>query len=201
MFTEHVQSRREQREETRRKVLATADALFRRHGFAATTVRQIATEAGVSVGTVMSVGDKHQLLVDNVDGWIADRHAQHHPADDAPPRGSTLPDQVLAIFEPFIAYFDSDRELSREYGAIIVRGRHTSSIFGELDERLGTDLVGVLIRGGATPEDAESAATTIYFAYLGVLFSSAPAPVGAERDHLRAVITFVIRSITQEAVP
>ncbi|QRX90089.1 TetR family transcriptional regulator [Streptomyces noursei] len=51
-------------------MLSAAERLFRDQGFGATTVRQIATDAAVSTGTVMSVGDKDALLVAIFDSWI-----------------------------------------------------------------------------------------------------------------------------------
>ncbi len=75
MFNEHVQSRSDAKASTTQRVLATADRLFREDGFAATTVRRIAAEADVSVGTVMGVGDKDGLLIAIVDQWIAAVHA------------------------------------------------------------------------------------------------------------------------------
>lgn len=48
--------------ETRRAVLAAATQLFVERGFAATTIDQVATSAGVSRPTVFAVGSKAQLL-------------------------------------------------------------------------------------------------------------------------------------------
>ena len=44
--------RREQASVTRRDILAAAQRLFERHGYAATTMAAIATEAGVALKTV-----------------------------------------------------------------------------------------------------------------------------------------------------
>src|SRR4051794_31927704 len=63
MFTERVHSRAQAREANRGKDLRAAESLFVRQGFAPTTIRQIAEDAAVSVGTVMSVTDKNGLLV------------------------------------------------------------------------------------------------------------------------------------------
>ncbi|WP_293777821.1 TetR/AcrR family transcriptional regulator, partial [uncultured Corynebacterium sp.] len=64
MFTEHVHtSRAATKSGTHSKVLATAYDLFLTQGYATTSIRTIASEAGVSVGTVMGVGDKQTLLI------------------------------------------------------------------------------------------------------------------------------------------
>ena len=51
------------RRDTEARVLERAERLFVRRGYAATSVRDIAAEAGVSVGTVVSVGGKAELFV------------------------------------------------------------------------------------------------------------------------------------------
>jgi len=56
--------RREAAERTRLAILAAARALFVEHGYAGTSVQQIAARAGISVDTVYaSVGRKPQLLL------------------------------------------------------------------------------------------------------------------------------------------
>ena len=55
--------RAESRVESSRRVLVAAADLFTRQGYAATTVPQIAAAAGVSVGTVASVGSKDALFL------------------------------------------------------------------------------------------------------------------------------------------
>jgi AcrR family transcriptional regulator len=58
------QSRRErQAAETRQEILDTAAQLFAERGFAATSIKDIATEAGVAIQTIYSsVGSKGELL-------------------------------------------------------------------------------------------------------------------------------------------
>ncbi|MER6989089.1 TetR/AcrR family transcriptional regulator [Saccharopolyspora hirsuta] len=193
MFSEHVQSRAEKRAETRQKVLAAAERLFREQGFGATTIRKIAAEAGVSTGTVMSVGDKDALLVAIFDIWIEAVHRER--ADGGPPAsaGSGV-DGVMALIEPFIRYFMLDEELSREYAAIVVRGVHESEIFRELADSLIAELAGALGRAGLAEADADRGARVVYFAYLGILMNIAHGTVRESEavDQLREVIGFAI---------
>jgi len=67
-----VSVRSAQRDDTHARVVAAANAQFLEHGFTDTTIRDIATAAGVSTGTVMIVGDKRALLVKVFDGLIAE---------------------------------------------------------------------------------------------------------------------------------
>lgn len=193
MFTEPVQSRAERRQLSRGKVLAAAERLFRERGFDATTVRQIAAEAGLSAGSVMAVGDKHGLLVAIFDGWIDAVHRERDRARSEQPLGETV-DDVIALVEPFVDYFALDRELSREYAATIVRGRHDSAIF----ENLGLTLIGeiqqVLSRAGHGEDRAGRAARAIYFAYLGVLMtmSNGALPEDVGREQFRDVVSLIV---------
>jgi AcrR family transcriptional regulator len=64
--------RTEQAQETRKRVIEAATRLFVRQGYATTTMRAIATEAGVSVPTVeLLFGTKAQLLRVVIDVAIA----------------------------------------------------------------------------------------------------------------------------------
>ncbi|MGH3429697.1 MAG: TetR/AcrR family transcriptional regulator [Mycobacteriales bacterium] len=197
MFTEHVHSRSAKREATRQKVLAAAERLFRAQGFRVTRIRQIAADAGVSTGTVMAVGDKDALLVAIFDGWIASVHRGRdagHGADRAFPAVTAAVGDVLDLFEPFIAYFTLDPELSREYAAVIVRGNHKSAIFQNLALALITELEAVLSRSALTRADAARGARVVYLAYLGLLTTAASGAIETQDaiDQLRQVVSFVV---------
>ncbi len=70
--TYHSERRAEQARLTRRRVLAAATGLFERQGYAATTVRAVAADAGVSVQTVeQAFGSKPRLLKACIDVAIA----------------------------------------------------------------------------------------------------------------------------------
>src|SRR4051794_20242302 len=58
--------RQEQARQTRRDVLAAAKALFLERGYAATTMADVATEAGVAVQTVYSAGGGKAALLKGV---------------------------------------------------------------------------------------------------------------------------------------
>jgi AcrR family transcriptional regulator len=169
VFSERVQSGRAAAKfDTQQRVLAAADRLFREHGFAATTVRRIAAEAGVSVGTVMSVGDKDGLLIAIVDQWIASVHAARDRNEHVPAltKGEAA-ERLIATVAPFVAYFRSDRELAREYAAVVERGKHKSRTFTELADELVADFERIFRAAGHA--ESAAAARTLYLAYIGVL--------------------------------
>lgn len=174
-------------------MLAAAERLFRDQGFGTTTVRQIAAEAGVSAGTVMSVGDKDALLVAIFDGWIDAVHRERAGDHGTAPEGAAV-DAVMALFEPFVRHFALDAELSREYAAVIVRGAHESAIFQNLALSLIAEIAEVLARTGLNRVDSGRGARVVYFSYLGILMTASHG-TARERDaiaQLREVIEFVI---------
>ncbi|PZG85516.1 TetR family transcriptional regulator [Streptomyces sp. NTH33] len=193
MFSEPVQSRAERRQLSREKVLAAAERLFREQGFDATTVRQIAAEAGLSAGSVMAVGDKHGLLVEIFDGWIDAVHRERDRARSEQPSADTV-DDVIALIEPFVDYFALDLGLSREYAATIVRGRHDSAIFQNLGPTLIGEIQQVLSRAGHDEAHAGRAARSIYFAYLGILMTVSNGALSDDvgREQFRDVVSLIV---------
>ncbi|WP_407547794.1 TetR/AcrR family transcriptional regulator [Streptomyces sp. Pv4-95] len=197
-------SRSEQREATRERVLTAAERLFASGGFEATTIREIAAGAGVSVGTVMAVGDKAAILVELFDRRIATLHRARAERDGPrPPAASSnrLVDEILALFEPFVALFFSDPELARHYAAALVTGKHQAGVFNELAAVLRREISDVLAGGGFAPEAAGRGAAAIHLAYLGTLFVGAGAggadPSGTVED-LVAVVEFITESQESE---
>lgn len=161
--------RYEQSLATHKRVLTAADRLFGERGFAATTIRDIANTSDVSVGTVMAVGDKNALLVQVFDSLIEAGHALRRP-----PTGDSdlCAGQILELVTPFVTLFTGRPNLSRVYASILVSGAHTSALFNKLAELLIAEIQGVVTAHGcATAKLAEATAKTVYFAYIGTLFS------------------------------
>ncbi|MBS4103140.1 TetR/AcrR family transcriptional regulator [Tsukamurella paurometabola] len=179
MFNEHVQSRAEAKADTRARVLAAADRSFRAHGFAGTTVRGIAADARVSTGTVMAVGDKDALLIAIVDDWIAAVHARREPA--APLPALTREEATMRLVEtvrPFVTYFNADGDLSREYAAVLARGKHHSRTFGDLGDELQADFERIFAATGCA--DPGAAGRALYFVYIGLLFATSGGAITRE---------------------
>lgn len=174
MFSERVHSRQAQRQATQRVVLDAAEALFHAQGFKATTVRQIASRAGVSIGTVMAAGDKDRLLVSVMDQRIELMHqARMLPETGflAMKAGNNAPEMVAALAHPFLALFAEDLDLAREYGAILIKGRHNSAVFGALAFQLTAEFEQAFKLFGLPREAAHRAATTAHLSYLGILLA------------------------------
>ncbi|MDN5878556.1 MAG: TetR/AcrR family transcriptional regulator [Arthrobacter sp.] len=176
--------------------MTAAEALFLKHGFKATTVRQVATQAGVSIGTVMAEGGKEALLVSVFEEWISGVH-DHRPLPPEPPgsgeSGARTADAITTLVGPFIDLFAANMPLARDYGAVLLRGGPGSGIFQALAATLKTEFSHVLEGHGMPPGTATQTATAIYFAYLGVLLSWAG---GALDQHtVREELTSVVASL------
>lgn len=113
--------RDQQAGETRVRVLRTAAELFASHGYAATSVRQLATAAGVSVNTLYAIGGKpvlfrsalRELLNGTLDGThLLDRDELMTPLDA--PEPPTL-EQALAITAEMLAA--SNQRVARLWAA------------------------------------------------------------------------------------
>lgn len=198
MFTEQVQSTRAaQRERTRASVLVAAQRLFVEQGFRATTVRQIATAAGVSVGTVMAVGDKDALLVAVFDRRIRAVHEARSSAQAAPV-SATPAAQIGALVQPFLDMFGSDPALAREYGAILARGATRAEVFTDLAVALTAEFSAVF-RAAGRGVDAEGAGRATYLAYLGLLMASPSlrTGMGSIRHQLEEVVGLLAGSETR----
>ena len=174
-------TRSELREATRLRVLDSARRLFEARGFNATTVRAIAADAGVSAGTVMTVGDKRTLLVKVFDEAIGAVHASRAFRAPVPPE--TLAAQVTDLLEPFISLFAAHPDLSRAYAAALISGAHASEVFGGLRTLLIAEIASVLSRaaGGdaGSRVDADALAASIHLLYIGAVFEWA---TGTELD-------------------
>lgn len=199
-------TRQELRQATRSRVLDVAGRQFQENGFAATTVRDVAASAGVSVGTVMAVGDKNGLLVQVFDALIAAEHdrrsgsvpATASAAGDSTgggPDAGTCADRVGALVQPFVALFTATPELSRTYASILVSGAHTSTLFTDLAAQLTEEFArAISLHGCTTQAEAPARAQALHAAYVGTLFTwstrGTDDPSGLT-DGLRAVFAAV----------
>ncbi|MGW3962326.1 TetR/AcrR family transcriptional regulator [Amycolatopsis sp. NPDC005003] len=83
---------------TRAHVVATAAKLFAARGYAGTSMRQIAAEAGVSLETVTQTGRKPQLLLAAFrDGFAGDPDAMNLDAVAGPAGPADLPSVVSRV--------------------------------------------------------------------------------------------------------
>lgn len=165
--------REQLKQATQLRVLDAANRLFQERGFAATTVRDIADAAGVSTGSVMTVGDKSALLVQVFDSLLEDEHSRRdlvtsQPVEDA----DRCAKRLKMLVQPFVTMFTGRPKLSRAYASILVSGAHSSSLFTSLAARLLEEFVVAITEHGCTSgADAPAKAQALYAAYVGTLFT------------------------------
>lgn len=187
-------TREEQRRETETRVLRSAGELFRTRGFANTTIRDIAAACGVSAGTVASVGEKDALLVASFDRLIERIHEDHSRGGESPAESAV--EQILVLLDPFVEIFAADVELARAYGSVLVAGERDSVVFSDLANALIREIEAALLRS-ALPVNAQSSrplAESIYFAYIGRLFSW-PSREAVTADALRRSLHRIVEAI------
>lgn len=203
------QSRRTMaRAETEQKVLCAAQELFDQHGYTHATIRDIACHANVSVGTVISVGDKEALLVQIFDQLIEAEH-QHR----APTAAHGCVERCLELVRPFLTLFVERLDLARVYASILLSGRHSSEVFQALGERLIQEFEDAIIttqnqcaQPGASAQPGAVAhpratAQALHAAYIGTLFiwASSPNQNLDVEEHLRTHFATIISTTPKDA--
>ncbi len=106
--------RREQnKEETRRRIVAAGRQLFSTQGFEATTTGAVAREAGIGAGTLYNyVRGKEDLLVAVFREDVDDEWDQAFAVVDA---AAPVLEQVLDVFEHVSRFHEEEPELSRAF--------------------------------------------------------------------------------------
>jgi len=102
--------RERQRQKTLAKIIRAARTLFARKGFEATTTQEIAEKADIGTGTLFNYAkSKEDLLLlvfhEEMDIVVAEAFATM-------PKKASLLDQLLHVFESFIAYHQRDVEVA-----------------------------------------------------------------------------------------
>lgn len=208
--TRRTMARTMARAETEHKVLCAAQELFDEHGYTDATIRDIACRAKVSVGTVMSVGDKEALLVQIFDQLIEAEH-QHR----TPITAEGCVERCLELVRPFLTLFVERLDLARVYASILLSGRHSSEVFQALGERLIQEFEDAITTEadcahlGATAHP-RAIAKALHAAYIGTLFIWASTPNTTDtpntpnqnlnvEEHLRTHFTTIISTTHKDA--
>jgi len=196
--------RQERSEQSRREVLDAALRLFSKHGFRATTVREIADAARVSTGNVYHhFPDKESIFRSLLDEFSALTGTQRYPYRRALTGGS-FPENIEELGA---AARDSVRQF-RQYVALIYvdvlefDGTHIRKFYGEMASRYATLLeqdgsleeLKTRLRGGVSPVSALLLTSRIFFTYftLEILFN-VPEPFGNDSDHVIREIADILR--------
>jgi AcrR family transcriptional regulator len=167
--------RERRKNERRRRVLEAAREVFLEHGYEHATTREIATRAGVAVGTVFVYArDKRDLLMTIVNDDLEAITDESFATLD---RTAPILDQLIALFEPRYRYWVRDPEISTvaltETAARWLSDDDASQTARFLHRRLGmtakiAELVAQAQRNGqlGTPDDPQTIALFLMGTYL-----------------------------------
>ncbi len=159
-------------EATRRRILAVALALFREKGFAKTTMRQVAREAGMSLGAAYHHFDgKHAI----VQAYYAQQNAAHEAAVRAAleQAGGGLRERLGVAFHTGLDVRAGDRALMRELAPLVIGPDEALSAFSPESEPLRNQSIALmrdLVDDPSVPEDVrDPMALALWALFLGVL--------------------------------
>lgn len=185
--------RERQKRETRAAILAAARRIIARVGFGATTTREVAREAQVSIGTVF-------VHFSDVDALAEALLAEHlRPVLDeafaaAPARAGALA-RLVFVAERLYDSYDREPELSRQYiAASLFRHRERgpgAERFAELRAWVVAELEAGVRRGELAPVDPALSFSVFFALYFAALVGGLRGQL--ERPAQRALLTAALR--------
>jgi len=152
------------------RIRAAARTLFRRHGFEATTAREICERAGIGVGTLfLYVRDKRELLFLTFEEDARRIFAEGRAAAAGEKH---LVDQLMALFGRFIAFYARDVAHAKELVREIFFREHDTDGIGRLTLEFGAHVADLVakaqergeLRGDVAPPTA-AIALFAHYAY------------------------------------
>ena len=158
-------------EETRRKILAAALDLFRERGFEATTIRDVAARAGLSLGSAYYYFTSKEAIVGAYYDYVQEEHRVRCRAAFA--KGGDLRERLRAAVHTKIDIMQDDRQLLRALFRYGGEPEHPLSWFGPATRRqreLSVEVFAEALAGERLPDDVRDAAPTLLWTlHMGVL--------------------------------
>ena len=158
-------------EQTRRQVLDTALALFRKRGFEQTTMRDVAEAAGLSLGAAYYYFKSKEALVG---AYYEHTHEEHlRLAREAFARDGDLRDRLRAALHTKIDIVQADGPLLRALFRYGGDPDHALSWFGpasQAQRQMSIAIFAEALAGERLPDDVrEMAPTLLWTLHMGVL--------------------------------
>src|SRR5262245_20884565 len=158
-------------EETRQQILDAALVLFRDKGFEPTTIREIAKQAGVSLGAAYYYFDSKEALVAAYYDHTQQQHRERASAAFA--KAANLKERLLAAYHTKIDVMQGDQRLLRALFRFGGDPDHPLSWFGPASReqrRLSVEVFEAAIAGEKLPDDVLAAAPTLLWTlHMGIL--------------------------------
>jgi len=155
-------NRDEQKKATALRIIASAKQLFAEQGYDATSTRQIASHAGIGVGTVFShFKDKHQLTKVL---FFSELEKQLEPKEAIVDQGGLIffEQQTQQLYQ----FYDKDRELAK---AFLQNALFETEFFAQQLDDFIAMVAGLLIAD--LPEKNELQRLAVAKAWLGYYFN------------------------------
>jgi AcrR family transcriptional regulator len=169
--TSRAQPQRADSEETRRQILDTALGLFRRKGFDATTMREIAGGVGLSLGAAYYYFPTKEAIVAAYYEQVQARHLELATAAFA--NCKTLKERLRAAYHTKLDVLAEDQRLLRALFRYGGDPEHPLSWFGPAtrdERRNSTRVFALALEQERLPDDVrDSAPTLLWTLHMGVL--------------------------------
>jgi len=158
-------------EETRRQLLETALGLFRRSGFESTTMRDVAAQAGISLGAAYYYFPSKESIVGAYYDYVQHEHLTR--AREAYAHSPKLRDRLRAALHTKIDIVAEDRKLLSALFRYGGDPEHPLSWFGDAtrgQREMSTAVFEEAIAGERLPEDLHAAVPMLLWAlHMGIL--------------------------------
>lgn len=172
MITGNKTYRQRQKENTKELILNTAYKLFAQRGYANTTMRLLAKEAGVGLGTIFKhFPDKPSLLVEAYQGDLGTIIIEAFKT--IPESG--IRNQLLHITRQIYKYYANNYEFSKTLikESLFLEGKHGKILDEQLRSFLNSisELISAAVKGCELPQDTDVIGSTqaygsFYFSVL-----------------------------------
>jgi len=173
MFKDAVRAtpQRAASEETRKQILEAALVLFREKGFEGTTIREIATRSGMSLGAAYYYFTSKEAIVAAYYDYVQQQHRER--AREAFTGATGLKDRLRAAYHSKVDVMAGDQRLLRALFRFGGDPDHPLSWFGPASReqrRLSMEVFDEAIAGEKLPDDVREAAPTLLWTlHMGVL--------------------------------
>jgi AcrR family transcriptional regulator len=158
--------------ETRERILRVALESFRKHGYAATTMRQIAKTSGLALGAAYYYFPSKEAIVHAYYDRVQDQHARQ--ATEALAEVRDLRARLAIAFHGKLDLVRRDRALLGALFEVVANPTHPLSIFGKQSRKVREENIAIFEQAIAVedlPPDLRALlAPALWFLHMGFLF-------------------------------
>lgn len=196
--------RTQHKEDKKKRIFGAAAELFTAEGFERTTIRAIAKEAGVAVGTVfLYARDKQELLAVVFCAEVTEVQTRAKPLLD---EEGPLEECLLSFLGEYYKYYGQREELSRVFLKELMFSSRRIPALREMTVSFVSSIGGALaaaqergdLRKDIDPRRAAGLIFSSYWACLSAWLGGAFPSAEAALDELRAAVRLVFEGIANK---